>query len=562
MSVIFFSYGWNMEIKQAKAFFSSGPEDKLRTKDVYADKGIAIVNAGIFSGLSGFGFGMNLGVMGSMSGILGSIGGGLSGLTGALNQAMSGINGALGSLSQLQNGFGGFPNLASQVAGQLGISGSIVNTVLGASGSISMSNFGGLSAVVSGGLSNLMGGDMASLNAVIGQASRVYGQIQQTSRTLERLDSSLGGFDTRDRESGYGNRVSLDDISDQLANGNADILSAISDLPAQTRNDLLVGTTSSNFTGNIAVNVNGNQTVVSNKQPAQAIKPIMDIVTGLTGGTFEAEVVNRGGQAALIAGVTHMANKANIPGVFGAIAEHIEDREVLVAAAKPIVVRAAVQADVEALKSVAISKIGKDIKSMAPAVIEEVSRNAVKPATLTQQEYTKYYQGMREAFDTIDPNWMVKDRAGTPVVNGTVIGNNRFMADLMTAQLNELMDPDNVLSNYQRASQVQGLDASTTLALKDKLEAVQSLAPNEPLNFESVKAVDHPFTPTGSGVDPKDLTIKLKEDDGTVVTVDFSLEPYLLLAAMWPSETVDQAIRRDFPEFYLTLDAPLQPCDF
>ena len=590
-----------MSNKLAKTTYEAGPEDQLIVKDVYKETSSAVVNSyqdkvgdalnvvdmipslnlgslmgklnaaiNFTKGKININAALNLagaGRLGQLSGLAGLAG--LPGLPGAaglaslaglpgLSRAGLGISGSIGNLGSFglagsfgANGaFGSFGEIRA-VIGNIQASMGGISSVVG-SINIGVSTSRGLEHAVLGQFGSAMGGD---INAFINVAGQFI--TQNNSGNYNRFVRPQNDYDTR---TGY---MDVNSLAKNLSNGNLDIFSSIIDLPAEHGNQLNGGLTSNQITSNVVAGVGSTLRNINTQNGTQTVGPVANIVNALSANTYQPKIVNKGAAAALISAVTHIGNDLNMPDVFPSIANHVEDKSILLAAARPLVQRAVETGDMRTIESLAGTKIAGDMKTIAPSLITNMLGTINKPDTLAQQEYSKFYQGIRESFDKIDPNWSQYDRKGQECINASPIKDNLFMVDLIRSQMNELMHPDTYVANLQRVySEDNFVDTATTQSLGNLINSTEAITSNTPVDLTNIVAVDYDYTETGNAVNPKSQTI-VADVSGVKSSLSFDSEPFLLLAGQYLQDSVQECLQRDFPQWFNSFDTDsILVCDY
>ena len=589
-----------MSGKLAKTTYEAGPEDKLIVKDVYEATSSAVVNSyqeidsSVYSLVDKIPS-MNLGelmnrvnsALSAARGVMSAAAGGLAGAAGLAR--LGGLGNAAGLAGGLTaGGFGGLAGLASGSLGALGGLGALGKLGnLGASGALglvgNLGNFGELRSIVGtmqasmGGVSSLVSQINRTVStasglehAITGQLSQVLGgdvnafmsiarQISNQS-TMFTSNSGLSSYSDYDARVGYSG---LDNLAQHLSNGNLDVFSSINDLPSNATSQLNGGLTSTQITGNVVAQVGGVLTQLSASDSAETAKPIANIVNALTDNGYEAKITNKGSTAALISAVSHIGNQLNMPNVFSSIAEKVEDKTILTEAARPLIQRAIEDGNMSIIENIANTKIAGDMKNIAPSLVQSMLSNMSKPETLAQQEYSKHYQGVRESFDAIDSEWATYNRAGGVCVNAASIKDNYFVIDLIRSQLNELMHPSTYVSNLQRVyGENNNVDTDVIDSLGALVNAPGSGNTGAVVDLSQVVVVDYEFGDEGSAVNPRSDSITTTVD-GKSKTMSFENEPFLLLSFVYLEDSVDECLKRDFPEWYSGLDVtPIAECAF
>lgn len=563
-----------MPMKLAKTTYDAGPDDSLLVKDVYEATSSAVVNS-YQKQDSGLGDAVDRIPSMNMSSLLGKIKQALDKLKnslsdkngsqsdsstntpssspnvltpgGAASAAINGINN-LASISNLGSSgtLGAMSNnsaVRNQVANVFGSMGGLSTTVSNVNrGTKVTTTAPGLSSAISGNLGNALGGETA---AFAGIANNILNR-----NTLVKNDNkkTYNDFDTKV------GATSLENIANNISDGNLEVLASLSDLPKTFHSDLNGGMIDSQITGNVIAKVGDAITQLNPKDSSAAAAPIVNIVNAITDDKYEAKVVNKGSAAALISATTFIANKLNMPNVFSTIASAVEDESILIEAAKPLLQRALETGDFKTIEDIADTKVAKSIKNIVPAAAETILSKIITPVNLAQQEYSKYYQSIRETLDSIDIDWALYRRGDEKIINAGQLGNNFYIVDLIRSQLNELMSPRTYLSNIQRVyGENVPFDTDVTNALAALVNSVESITTSGVVNTDNIVVTDIDFTEIGDAVNPASDSIKVGTGEDMKVT-SFANEPYLLLAGMYLEDTVDECLQRDFPEWYSGLE--------
>lgn len=543
-----------MSKELCKTTYEAGPEDELLVKDVYKSSSSAVVNsyqdknpenASIMDFISGLNPAALLGKINQAVGMVNST------LNAVKNMANGGLTGVLGNLGNMA-GLGNLGNmgrgldlkgsLLSSFANMGGLS-SIVAGVNQGMGQVRAltSTIKGLEHSVAGGLGGVLGGDL-------GAASSIASGIFSPNRAMNLFNS----FDSKNGP------VSLESITQNLSGGNLDVFSAINDIPGEYHPYMGGGFNQNAINNNMVIKVGDAISPITQGMNNQAVEPITQIVAALTGATEIPTIINRGGTAALVSSVSHLGNQLGMPNVFGQLAPSINDKHILVEAAKPLLQRAAIQGDLRAVVNIASTTVAPEMRTIAPDLLGSVITNAQRPEKLAQQEYTKYYQSVREGFDRVDPNWMKYKRGGSEVINAAQVGGNLFFCDLIRSQMNELQHPNNYLSNYQRIyPESNAFDSSAAKAVSAALKSTENNGVTAALDISSVQAVDLDFTASGNSVG-----LAGSEMQAGAVNLNFDNDQFLLLSPLYKEDNVDSCLKRDFSEWYDGLDKAIDPCAY
>jgi len=396
-----------------------------------------------------------------------------------------------------------------------------------------------------GDVGEFLGGDLASVTCL----AKGFSDKLSSFNGFSAFDQLNAGFD-------------LDNIVNNITNGVSDVFSAIGDLPRQFQGMMNGGLPLDVIKNNVFSSVGGVMTRVTPGMNYSGIDPINSITNNLTNGSYNAQISNRGGLAALVSAVSHIGNKLNLPNVFGAIAQTVTDPAILMAAATPLLQRAIHQGDSDMFRNIAGTSVGPQMRSLVPGMVNALMTNLTKPTYLAQQEYPRYYQSMRSSMDRVQPGWQDYSRPGGTVVNTAIIQSNPFMCDLVRSQMNEFMHPDNYLSNAQSAypERVRYEDTPVVNGVVVS-NPINSGVVIQPISSSNVEARDIDFTTLGDAVGPNDLEISQMTSGGEVIT-SFDNEPFMLLGQVFRKNSVDDEMQRHFPAFYQTFDAPIDPISY
>ena len=394
-----------------------------------------------------------------------------------------------------------------------------------------------------GGIGSIYGGDRAALTCSTGMFDK-----QAQFGKHNPFGANIGaGFN-------------LNNVASQLANGNMSVLSAIKDIPKNMQSMLTGGVNLNAIQNNVLMSVGGVTSKLTSNMDYHGLQAVTNLCTGVTGGTYTPAIQNRGGLAALIAGVTQIATSYNLPNVFSSIAKTVTDPGILLAAAKPLIQSAAYSGNVDLFRDVANSSIGSRLPTIAPSTVPMLLGNMQRPTTLSQQSYPSYYQDLRKSLDTVQPGWATYNRSGGSVVNATVIGANPFACDLISSQMNEFMHPNNYLSNAQQAFPAL-VDTTTSLAYNAvNLDTTGAGVVVTPVDSSSVVGTDLDFTETFD-LNKVNLDVQKITDSGSAIT-SFDNEPFLLLGQKFKDVSVDSDLSGHFPEFYETIGGVVEPVGF
>lgn len=377
----------------------------------------------------------------------------------------------------------------------------------------------GLAKEIAGLGAGLLGGNRAALTSSIqGLTSRAKDLLGFSS-----LDKKIGSFD-------------LAKAATSLANGNMNILSAFGDLPPEFKRAISFGASPESLKRNAVTAIGGTVTRLTRGLDPDAVEPMSRIVNGLTNGATNFTGINRGGQSALISSVSYLGGKMGIPNVFSSISNTIDDKGVLMAAARPLLQRAVATGDLGIVKDIVKSNVKNQITKIVPSVVTGVMGGLKKPEELSQQEYSRYYRDMKNTMNDINPNWSTYERkgsaGGTKVVNASAICSNPFVGDLIRSQMNDLRA--GAEGNTQSVYPSSGLRS-----------VVVSPLGSSQIEVGVVPPLDPETAPTAM---PSSFVAPVVADPDA-----YGDEPYMLLGEVFPGYSVKDELQKHFPDFHETL---------
>jgi methyl-accepting chemotaxis protein len=464
-------------------------------------------------------------------------------VTGIVNDVTSGIRQATGIVNEVTtfaNSLKGGLNanaILNRLVGNLPLARQI-NDVIRGVGNID-SAFDSLERSL-GRASGLLGGDNSSLNtAVNGVRNKI-------------TDSAM--------PKAFDNAVTTPQVQamvEQFSAISPEISSAIKQLPDAVQAALVNG-----FSDDAAslspILGNSEQAIKINPLvKPETIAPLQSIVEQFSGKPSDPVTVQAPGNiAGLIAGVTNVATKAGMKDTFTKMTENIENKDVLMAAAKPLVLRAIQEGDLDTIMDLSKSKVSQDIASFAPDLIEGTCYNLLRPQGMSQQEFAPYYEDIKTAFEAINPEWDTYTTTGDQkLINGTCIASNAFMCDIIEAKLNETTNTAITDTTRQVIKQKQTKPSNITdvktEVIKDTFSEdlereIDRLNKESWLNEDDSILQPIPTTQpptTQAPVDPD-------EDQEEIKIKDYSNEPFLLLASVYINNSVDSELEFHFPELY------------
>ncbi len=559
--------------KLAKTTFQTNPDNKLAVRDVYESTGGGIENSfqeAYHSVNSSFDSFASLGktALGSTGSIIDTF----NKSTDSFNSILNGIkSGNINSLFALTGGTStGLKKLSDLARG-------VVNNVNGLTRTVN--NLSTLGNSLKGGLNNqgylnrLMGN--IPLGRQIQDLIRDTGRIQQAGNSLEqsmgRASNILGGDRSSMNTVVNGTRNRADDAAtpkrfdqqvttqdtqrmvERFSAVSPDIGAAIAELPQATQAALTRGFSDENLNQGLVVTNKDNITRIGSDVTPEVVAPLNKIIDSFTGRPPEqGKTQDPGAMAGLISGVTNIATKSGIKNTFSTITDKIENRDVIVQAAKPLAIRAIEEGDIDTIIDLSKSKASTDLRSFAPNMVESVCYGSLRPEGMTQQQFAPYYEDIKRAFTAIDPKWDTHASAGGVIlVNGAIICSNAFICDIIEAKLNELNNPKITPKNRQ--------DVKSVVLKPDQLVETDLEEPLDNFAKELEKEVDALNKDSFQELmDNNETIIRIPKEDEAApmalaaaaepVTPDYSNEPFLLLASVFVDNSVEAEIEKHFPE--------------
>lgn len=381
--------------------------------------------------------------------------------------------------------------------------------------------------------STILGGDYSSINTVYKGTDNVAASIQKPTK----FDTNVTTQQTNE-------------LINNIKTISPEISSAITSLPVDTQKALVRGFSNDSVSKGIFVSNNNTVTQTNAQVSADVIKPINSIINSFTGETSDVKVQDGSAVSVLISGVSNIANKAGMKGTFTKITDNIDNQDVIVAAAKPLVVRAIEEGDLDTIIDLSNSKAAKDIGKFSPNLVAGVNYNVQRQDGMSQQEFAPYYESVKRAFNAIDSNWTTYyTGTGKNFVDGTCISSNSFLCDLIEAKLN---DNNNTAINNSNRQVVNTKNLNS-----DSIISVQNNEPVDTFSQDLERQID---------TINKEVFVKAAQDGSTIVIppvpapappapaptpsvpiLDYSDEPYLLLASVFIDNSVESEIEKHFP---------------
>lgn len=557
--------------KLANTTFETKPDNKLAVVDVYENSSSGIENSfqdayhKTNSAIDSFAS------IGSSS--LSSVNGVLNSITSQANKFNNILNGIRsGNLNSLFNLTGGASSGLKQLNDTLR---SVYGTVNNATNLVN--NLSNMGNTLKGGLNNngylnrLMGNIPLGrqIQDIIRTAGTINSATDSLERSMGRASNILGGDRSSMNSAYYGNFNKADSITtptrfdsanttqatqemlNKFNNISPDISSAVGSLPEATRQALLRGFTDESLSTGVITASGSTATRLSPQVSADVIQPLNNIINSFTNTTTsEIPTQDPSAVAALISGVTNIASSAGMRDTFTTITRDIDNNDVLVSAAKPLITRAIEQGDLDTVIDLSKSKINKDISKFSPNLVESITYNVQRPSEMSQQEFAPYYEDVKTAFQTINPKWDTYTLPnGFYLVNGCSISSNAFLCDLIEACLNERNNTRLNDSNRQvigspilpKDSIIKTDTETIKDTFSDELEKEIDKINKDSFN-ESAEEGETIITPPDTP-DPVDPTPPVEEP----IELVYDNEPFLLLASVYIDNSVQSEIEKHFP---------------
>lgn len=590
--------------------FQSSMSDALRAIDKIPGLGSGLlgkINSAINTARSMVN---NIGAIGkSPMSLLGAAG--LGSLGGMLNAGAG-----LGDIKNIAANVFGSMGGVSQIASAVNALGATMNNInmlsrdLKNIGNFPVTSQFGLQSAVGGLLSQAMGGNSGEF------ASLLVNIANTNNYARTSVSKNLSGSNNTITGKGYA--TSTKSLPDIFSGTNPAVKSSLSNLPDSVKDTFVNSASNQNFSSDVVAATTKAVSKLADGEEMQAAQTLVELVSNITDGVYAAEITNKNEQAALIAAVTHVAASLELPGVFDAIAATIKDETILQKAAAPLLNQAIIDGDFDMVRSLANSKIASSLKAIAPDVTGAIVKVVKKPRDIAQQDYSKYYQSIRISLDTIDPKWSTYKRGNSVIINASMFCENFFVGDLIRAQMNELMSPNTYFANAQRVyadrtdiqtdvteslsvvmynkeegdGDNEAVDFSDVLSqtsanlgpddvgvlttelkvvvpakkkaaeeeqvVDSELDSIESYADylkyldskKGDLKALALQQANSNYNPVNSATN----TDSSEDDEAKEITISFENEPFMLIATMFCQDSVDACLKRDFPNWYTTLD--------
>lgn len=397
--------------------------------------------------------------------------------------------------------------------------------------------------------------DKASLENSMGRASTILGGDRSSMNTI--VNGTRNNAVNVQTPGIFDKAVTTQDTANMInrfAAISPTIGSAIAELPAATQAALTRGFSDDNLNKGLIVTDTGKVSRIGTDVSPEVVNPINKIIDSFTGRpSTEAKTQDPGAIAGLISGVSNIASKAGIKDTFTTLTKNITNKEIVAAAAKPLAIRAIEEGDLDTIIDLSKSRASTDLKSFAPTMVESVCLKVLRPEGMSQQQFAPYYETVKEAFEAIDSQWAVYVCGdGFKLVNGAVICSNAFICDIIEALLNERnnkqINPENrqdvnspILSSEQLTeTDIEPPMDSFAADLEKEVDALNKDSYNQFLeDGDTIIVIPETPTPEPENPDP--------EPDPKPV-LDYTNEPFLLLASVFIDNSVHSEIEKHFPE--------------
>ena len=573
--------------KLVETTFNTNPDNELAVVDVYESESSGIENSfqdayhSVDSAIDDIAS-IGKSALSDVNGLLNDINGAanninsvLSGLAnGNLNSLFNLTGGSLSNIKQLSDAVNGAINTATGIANKVNSTiNNVTNVINNAASAVnSISNLGN---GLKGGLNNRGILNRISDNIPLGKQIKTLinnvGKIDSAAQSLEhalgRASNMLGGdksslntiangtknkapniikptvFDTKTTS------PKTKEILDKIKSINQQVSSAISSLPVATQEALVRGFPDEYSNNGLVLGDDSGAIVISPQATCDVIRPLNDIISCFTGNEeYSPEVQDTGAISTLISGVANVANSAGLKNTFSTITKNITNKDVIIAAAKPLVMRAVEQGDLDTIIDISKSKAGNEVKRFAPSVIKEICYNVSRPHDMGQQDFAPYYNDVKRAFNAIDPTWMeYRTNKGQSLVNGASINSNHFICDIIEASLNNRNNPLLTKLNRQNVS-------SKNIPIT-KLTITEEQISGESFADEMEKAIDKINSKSYEDMlangetaiiikkDVIETPVIIEEEEQELNLND---EKYLLLASVFVDNSVESEIEKHF----------------
>ncbi len=365
-------------------------------------------------------------------------------------------------------------------------------------------------------------GNAKNISQILGAAGRFAGRdgaaITKLAYTASSLERNLSSFKSLQGRSGMGV------LSRQLSLG-AGMTSAVGSIlgdmsPAMAQSYNAAASAALSITGTVQ-----RGTVVSGRtrDPYNA-NVINGAIAEFRGENYNTRVTDSAGLAGSIAGLTYASHLTGLPGAFKTLTDGVEDVQVCKAAAVPLAREAATVGDMHLFMDLANSKVGGQLRSAVPELASGMISTVRPPPDLAQQEYGRMYDDFSSSLDKVQPGWKQYKTKTSTYVNAAYVAQNPFMQDMIAAKMNSVMGPAGS-------------------------------------NSQSVYPQNEVYNTTGAGgLITADTPVNIPTNTAQAATTQdtgVADEAFMMLATVFPGESVDASIKEHFPYYYATLREPV-----
>ncbi len=465
--------------------------------------------------------GLKNGNLGALSSLTAGGSSALKGLSDLLRNANNIINTGKNIKNDLFNTLGSNKPLATQIQEALRLAGTINSNANTISQSISNA-------------SKVLGGDKSSTNSV-------YKGTVVRAQTLENPTKIDNKISIADKEKAL----------DKVKNINPEIAVCINDLPVATQDALLRGFNDSTINTGLIVENNNEVSRISSQASSEVVTALASIIDSFSSDNKKTTVQDPDAISVLISGTTHLASKAGIKNSFVNMTKDIDNKEVIIKAAKPLTLRAASEGDVTLIIELTRSKAAKELNSFSPDLIPQITKNIKRDQDKSQQDFAPLYKDIKRAFKTINPLWDTYTCLnGKTLVNGCCISFNDFLCDLIEACLNENNNKALTNSNRQSAKNYT-LNKNVVTKLNPELVtdsfSDEVLTEVNKLNRDTYTAIFGDTTMLIPPPDVVDPTIQEPTEEPVLEELTFENEPFLLIASVFIDNSVEAEMQKHFP---------------
>lgn len=284
------------------------------------------------------------------------------------------------------------------------------------------------------------------------------------------------------------------------------------------------------------------------------MQPLNDIISSFTGRpAAQAQTQDPAAIAALVSGVTNVASAAGIKGVFSTMTEGITNKDIVVSAAKPLMMRAIETGDLDTLIDVSKSKASSEIKRFAPDVIASTCYNVQRPEGMSQQEFSSHYEEVKTAFNAIDPDWMnYKGSLGNNLLNGYCLCSNAFICDIIEAAINERKNPGITKATRQIANNKSQSGDKLTATEEPSYDGNEFVAEMErAVDFVNQENLEKMVAEGKTVIQIPPVVPPLEpQPEPEAAPIDLSNEKFMLLASLYVDCSFYSEMEKHFPHLH------------